>query len=116
MAMLIETIDPNEALKRSWRIFGWLLVVAALAFLVFDLVEWKLYGGPFAATPAAWLWYTLHKESLQMLQAAIERHVWPPLWDGLELMLTWPVFVVFGAPGLAILYFAYLRRGRRRRR
>lgn len=113
--MLIDAMDRREALRRAWRVFGWLLTLVAAAFLVYDLVQWQMQGGAFKTTPAGWLWFVLNKNSLLLLQPAIERHLWAPLWSVLQTILAWPVFVVFGVPGAAILYTAYGRRARQHR-
>ena len=115
MVMLIDAMDRREALRRAWRVFGWLLVLLATTFLAYDLMQWQLQGGAFKATAASWVWVALNKNSLLLLQPAIERHLWAPLWTLLQAILAWPVFVVFGIPGVAILYSAYFRRARRQR-
>jgi hypothetical protein len=115
MVMLIDAMDRREALRRIWRVFGWLLAIIAAAFLAYDLAQWQLHGGAFKTTAAGWLWFVLNKNSLLLLQPAIERHLWAPLWTILQTILAWPVFVVLGIPGAAILYSAYFRRARRQR-
>lgn len=114
MVMLIDAMDRREALRRVWRAFGWLLALVAAAFLVYDLAQWQLQGGAFKTTATGWLWFVLSKNSLLLLPA-IEQHLWAPLWSLLQAILAWPVFVVFGVPGAAILYTSYFRRARRQR-
>jgi len=116
MAMLTEIIASSEAIRRKTLVAGWVLVVFAVAFLVFDLVEWRLHGGSFVITSTAWLWYVAHKESLSLAQQAIEGYVWRPLWSVIELMLAMPVFVIFGGPGLVLLYLGYFGDARGARR
>ena len=50
--------------------------------------------GPLASLGSWWFW--LHKDSLQMLQPAVERHISPDLWDpGIQTLLEWPASVQF---------------------
>jgi hypothetical protein len=45
----------------------------------------------------------LHRDSLQLLQPALERHVAVWLWDPVLLtVLQWPFMAVLAAPGLAL--------------
>ena len=62
------------------RFIGWLFLAAAAAALVWDLVAWVDMGAS-PATAMGQHWYTLHRGSLGLAQAAIQRYVWPPLWD-----------------------------------
>ena len=72
------------------RWLGGLLLIAALAALARD--AWmRLEIGSFALTSAGQLWFDLHKNSLQLLEPALVRHVWPPLWDPVAItILQWP--------------------------
>lgn len=99
------------------RIVGWSLVIAALAALAYDAVGWAR-GAGFVLHAAGELWYAVHPETLNMLQAGIQRNVWPFLWDPVIVtILLWPAVLVLGVPG-ALLVWAFRRRngGRRRRR
>lgn len=94
------------------RLLGWLLIAAGLAAAGPDLYGWW-QGGGYQATPLGQLWYDLHRDSFVVLQPAIERHVWPPLWSHVVFpVLTWPAAAVFAVPGV-VLAVACRRRGRR---
>lgn len=98
------------------RILGWLLVLAALVMIGRAVFAWSVTG-EWTMIPAGQLWFELHRESLLLLQPAIERHVWPPLWDpGITTILQWPAWAVFGVPGVILLLVGWVTPGRRRRR
>ncbi len=95
---------------------GWLLVLAALA-----VAGWELLAPDPAVgihlRPAGELWFRLHTGSLNLVQAVIERYIWPPLWDpGVVSILQLPALLVFAVPGIAISIVCHWRRGNRRRR
>ncbi len=97
------------------RYFGWVLLIAALAALGRDL--WLMReSGALALASAGELWFALHKNSLQLLEPALVRHVWEPLWDPVMLtMLQWPAAAVLAVPGLVLLILCRRRRGVLRR-
>jgi len=105
-------------MRRAWRAFGWLLALIALGFLAYDLAEWQRHGGAFKTTSAGWLWL-LAKGSAPTPLTGLDGYLWGPLAAFLvgtaKAVLDWPAFVVFGLPGLAILYTGYGRRARQRR-
>ena len=52
-------------------------------------------------------WYLVHSESLNMLQAGVQRHVAPWIWDLILLpILTLPLWVVLAVPALLLLWMA----------
>ncbi len=59
------------------RVLGWAFGVVGVALLAIDLFETR-FGGLRAV--GQW-WFRLHRDSLQIAQPAIERHVAPWLWD-----------------------------------
>jgi hypothetical protein len=80
------------------RISGVLLAGLGLVALAFDLVE----AGRLRDT-GEW-WFRLHRDSLQLAQPALERHVAPWLWDPVMLnILVTPAAALFGGLGLAVL-------------
>jgi hypothetical protein len=115
--LLAEVRDRREALRRGWRAFGWLLALVALGFLAYDITEWQQHGGAFKTTAAGWPWLLFQGSAPAPLQG-LEHYIWPPLAHFLagsaRNILDWPAFLVFGLPGLAILYTGYGRRARRR--
>lgn len=92
------------------RVVGWILLLIAAAFLGRDLVL-LFEGAGWTPILAGQVWFWIHKDSLLLLQPAIERYLWPPLWSVIAEILTWPAWVVLGVPGL-LLSLA----GRRRRK
>ncbi len=103
---------------RFFRLIGWLLILAALGLLAWEAYGWA-HDGEWKLVAAGQLWFDLHKDSLLLVQPAIERYLWPSLWNPIETILTWPVWVVVGGIGLLILVltqFARRRRGNGKRR
>jgi hypothetical protein len=79
------------------RISGLVLLGLALVAGAVDVVQ----AGHLRAL-GAW-WFALHRDSLQLLQPALERHVAIWLWDPVMLtLLQWPLVAVLGVPGLLL--------------
>jgi len=96
--------------------FGWLLLLAALAVAGWELLAPSETAG-FALRPLGELWYRLSPGSLNLLQAIVERYIWPPLWDpAIVGVLRLPALLVFAVPALIILAGCYGFGGRRRKR
>lgn len=80
------------------RSVGLVLVALGLVAGGVDLVS----DGQLRAL-GAW-WFALHRDSLQLLQPALERHVAVWLWDPLMLtLLQWPLALVLAGAGLVLL-------------
>jgi ABC-type Fe3+ transport system permease subunit len=95
------------------RVIGWLLLLAALIAVGWDVFHW-VHEGHWAATPTGKAWYQASPGSLNLMQAVIERHIWKTLWNPIILtVLLQPIWLVLGIPGLLL---ALLARSRRRRR
>ena len=84
---------------RIFRVLGGVFVVAGLGFLAGDTVLTGEAGFEFHAL--GWWWNKIHRESLLLLQPAVERHLAPAIWDpGLQTLLEWPAvpqFLILGA-------------------
>ena len=92
-------------------VIGWLLVAGAAVMAGREAVAW-VQSGEWMPIAAGQLWFDLHKDSLQLVQPAIERYILPALWDPVILtVLQWPAWAVLGATGLVLALWA----GRRRR-
>jgi len=90
---------------------GWAILLAVIA-LVNDLTHSYQTGAKFAFASLGKDWYAVSPATLNSLQAGIERHVAPILWDPVMLaVLKAPAFAVFGILGV-LLYLAGLRRRR----
>ena len=93
------------------RVIGWLLVAGAAVMAVREAMMWA-QSGAWTPIAAGQLWFDIHKDSLQLVQPAIERYILPALWDPVILtVLQWPAWAVLGAPGLVLALWV----GRRRR-
>ena len=95
------------------RVLGvWSLLVAMVALTIDGTKSLAAGQGQWIVTPLGEHWFKLNAASLNTLQAAIERHVWPWLWDPVMVsLLLIPTWVFFGVIGLMLYWF-----GRRRRR
>jgi len=95
------------------RIIGWLFIVAALAAATYEIVAW-IGAGDWRMIALGELWFQIDSSGLNGAQAAIQRHLLAWLWDPVMVtILLAPGWVVFGIPGVALLWFCR-RRGRRR--
>src|SRR5947209_7659667 len=99
-------------MARSLRYLGWVLLAIAAAFLGHDLVL-LLKGGHWDAVSFGQAWGWLHEPSRDGLRDGLEA-LWRPLGRGAAAFLSWPVWIVFGAPGL-LLSLAGGRSPKRRR-
>jgi hypothetical protein len=91
------------------RVFGLLIVLAAVWVLVTDLAATG-EGAGFAPMPLGQLWYGLDPGSLNLVQAVIERYVWMVLWDPVLLtVLQWPAAAVFAGLGGLLLALGFMR-------
>ncbi len=82
---------------------GWLLV--ALALLDFGYELWlAVQSGAYRLIPAGELWYRLDAGSLNLVQAVVQRHLHPLLWQPvLTSLLQWPAWSLLGGPGVALV-------------
>jgi len=95
------------------RIIGWLLILLAIAAAGHEIIgaveaqsyRFKAFGE---------LLYMIDRASLNMFQAAIQRHVWPFLWDGvITPVLLWPAWLVLAIPGILIAWLCRRRVAKR---
>jgi hypothetical protein len=97
------------------RLFGWLFVILALTAEGHDI--WGLVDtGHYQVSALGQLWAEVHRNSLLLLQPAIQRHVAVWLWDWVIFpILQWPATIVLLVPGV-LLIWVFRPRDRRRRR
>ena len=96
------------------RLVGWLLIIAALVAEGRDLWGWR-DTQRFQVSALGQLWYKVHPNSLELLQAAIQRHVAVWLWDWVIFpILQWPAALTLAVPGFLLVWLCR-RRDRRRR-
>ena len=92
------------------RILGFGLLAVGL-FLLFRDLWTSLEAGEIAFVAGGELWYRLHPASLNLLQAAIQRHVAPELWDpGLVAVLLAPASVILSVLGGLLMALVSRRR------
>jgi hypothetical protein len=85
-----------------FRMFGLLFLAAAVVAAVIDGAR-MIADGRFALTPLGQTWFQINAPSLNITQAAIERHMNPLLWDPVLLnLLLLPTALVTGV--LAVLF------------
>ncbi len=95
------------------RIFGWILVLAALGAIAYEVMA-AVNAGSWRMIALGEMWFKLHTASLNISQAAIQRHVAPWLWEPvITTILLWPGWAVFGVPGVLASVFCRKRRRHR---
>ena len=90
------------------RLLGLLFLAGAIGLLLRDLFT----PGPMGSLGE--VWYSLSPATLNLLQAGIQRHVAPELWDMVVLpTLLWPAVLVALVPAAVLLVLGFWpRRGR----
>lgn len=91
------------------RIFG----LAAVAVLVSDILGW-ISAGSFRLTALGEWWFWAHKDSLQVLQPAVERHLEQflpfTIWDpGIQTLLEWSLAAELAVIALVFWLLALMR-------
>ena len=89
--------------------FGWLFALATFAVTAWEFFARDPEKG-FLLRPAGELWKRIDLGSLVLVQAVIERYIWPPLWDQVVFkLLLLPSIVIPLVPALVLLTLCYLR-------
>ncbi len=89
------------------RLVGLILLALGLGALVADLASL----GRLAALGEWWAW--ADRDSLLLLQPAVERHITPAIWDpGIQTLLEWPLAVELLVLGGAVFGIGLLLRRR----
>lgn len=90
-------------MKRRSR--GWIPIIVflglALLFVAWDVMDYAAGTTPFKTAPLGLRWFEIHKNSLLLIQPAIERHVAVWLWPPFQWVLQQPAWLVPGV--LAVL-------------
>jgi hypothetical protein len=76
-----------------------LLLLAVAGRLAEIMLLWR--GAP-TAISLGWLWFQIHANSLVGFQALIEKAVSPALWPPIQTLLTWPLWLALGIPGVLL--------------
>ena len=96
------------------RIIGWVLISCAVVVLAAELLRY-FQTGDYRVIAAGQLWFDLHRGSLNLAQAVIQRYLYPVLWDaGVAPLLQLPAWAVLGLPGLLLAWLCRARPPRRR--
>lgn len=85
------------------RLVGWVLVLAGVIVGLRDGLIWYQTGAyPF--TKGGELWYTLAPDSINLVQAVVQRYLLPEIWDpGMLTVLLWPAMATLAGLGLILL-------------
>ena len=85
------------------RILGYVFLLAALAAIAVDIWLGMSGGGEVRLRPVGEWWFWLDRDSIQVLQPAIERHVSVDLWVYVvQPLLEWPLAVELGVLGAVL--------------
>ncbi len=94
------------------RAIGYLFLAISLLLLGYDLTSLGS-DGDFQFTALGDYWFALHRDSHSLMQAVIQRYLWPILWDpAITWVLLQPAWVISLVVSAAFLLPAYLRRNR----
>lgn len=107
----------KKARSRSGPRLGWiaLMVLFGLALLLaaWDVMDYAA-GNPWQITPLGQRWFELHKDSLLVLQPAVERYLLPGLWSAIQWLLERPAWLLPAVGGAIVLLTKAVRRRRGR--
>ena len=95
----------------GFLLLGWAFVIFAFVAAAAEIVA-RIHGGPAGAYVSAYdIWYTVWPGNLVITQTMVERHLGVALWDYVARpILSLPAWLLFGAPGGALIWFHGLRR------
>ena len=94
--------------KLGWIASAGLFGLAAL-FAVWDVMDYAA-GNPWRIAPLGQRWLELHRESLLLLQPAVERYLFPGLWSGIQWVLERPAWLVPAVAAAVVALFKIVRR------
>lgn len=110
---MVSDVQMVRRRSRATRQSGWIaaaiLIAVALAFVTWDVMDYSA-GGPWKSAPLGQRWFELHKDSLLLLQPAVERYLFPGLWSAIQWLLERPAWLAPAAGGALIALFKVLRR------
>ena len=91
------------------RFLATLFAALAAAVLLADVWPLLTGSGQFRLSALGEWWFWIDRDSLQVLQPAVERHLSPALWDpGIQTLLEWPLAIELAA--LAAVFWLLRRR------
>ena len=95
------------------RTLGWFALIAlfglALLFVALDVMDYAA-GNAWQSAPLGQRWFEIHKDSLLLIQPAIERHVAVWLWSPFQWVLEQPAWLAPAVLGALIALFKIVRR------
>ena len=99
-----------------FRALAVLFIALGMIFLGWDFYDSLSADGTISLAALGERWASVHRDSLLMLQPAVERHISPALWDpGIQTLLEWPAAVEFTVLGAVFWLLHRLNRRRRMR-
>lgn len=100
-------------MRQVGRIFAWLLLIAALCAMGYELVLWADRGNH-AYVALGRIVFELAPDFLPNLQAGVQRNLHPALWEHvLQPWLLLPGWVALGVPGIVLAVLCSRRKRRR---
>jgi hypothetical protein len=91
-------------------VLGWALALGAGFVLGAEVVSFAT-SGKYHIIAGGELWFDLHRGSLNLSQAVIQRYLHPWLWEpAIVTVLRAPASALFGVPGLALIWFSVVKR------
>jgi hypothetical protein len=94
------------------RLSGLWICALALLGLVLDGVH-SIAANEFVIKSLGETWFKFDNASLNLVQAVIQRHLHPLIWDPtIQTILTMPTWLVGGIIGLSLIYLGRKRRPR----
>jgi hypothetical protein len=85
------------------RLIGWVFVLAGMIVVIRDAVLWH-ETGTFRLSSGGEIWFQAHRDSLNLLQAVVQRYLTPVIWDpGIQTVLLWPAMATLVGIGLFLL-------------
>lgn len=99
-------------MRRVFRIIALICLALALMALGGEIVK-SLEAKAWQPLALGQIWYMAHSDSLNLVQAVVQRYLWPPLWDPVAIeFLRWPASAIFA--GLFVFFELIARLFRRR--
>ncbi len=95
--------------SRAWIPIA-VLFGLALLFVAWDVMDYAADTHPFKMAPLGQRWFDLHKDSLLLVQPAIERHIAVWLWPPFQWVLQQPAWLVPAVGGAVLALFKIVRR------
>jgi len=89
------------------RLLAILFLLLALIALGWDFYESLSADGTISLAALGERWAGVHRDSLLLLQPAVERHISPAIWDpGIQTLLEWPLTLELAVVG-AVFWLLY---------